>query len=145
MLFRSIVARGLDFNDVTHVVNFDVPDEPEHYMHRIGRTGRADKKGVAITFLTKDDAENRLKIETLMGMKIALMAMPPEVEVSEVLTSFEIPEVKMKNVLVSLPKVEDGGGAFHEKIAKNKKVNMKVRRGEAMRIKYGKPKTRGSK
>lgn len=145
LIATDIVARGLDFNDVTHVVNFDVPDEPEHYMHRIGRTGRADKKGVAITFLTKDDAENRLKIETLMGMKIALMAMPPEVEVSEVLTSFEIPEVKMKNVLVSLPKVEDGGGAFHEKIAKNKKVNMKVRRGEAMRIKYGKPKTRGSK
>lgn len=145
LIATDIVARGLDFDDVTHVVNFDVPEEPENYMHRIGRTGRVDKKGVSITFITKTDADNRLKIETLMGRKISLMAMPEEVTISEELTSYELPQVSMKNVLVKLTKPEEGGGAFHEKIGKNKKVNQKVRRAEAMRIKYGKPKTRGSK
>jgi ATP-dependent RNA helicase RhlE len=51
----------------------------------------------------------------------------------------------MKNTLVSIPKKEEGGAAFHEKSDKNKKVNNKIRRGEAMRIKYKKPKTRGQK
>lgn len=45
LITTDIVARGLDFDDITHVVNFDIPDEPENYMHRIGRTGRVDKEG----------------------------------------------------------------------------------------------------
>jgi ATP-dependent RNA helicase RhlE len=145
LIATDLVARGLDFDDVTHVVNFDMPDDPESYMHRIGRTGRVDKKGVAVTFLTKDDSEKRKAVEALMQKRISLMAMPPEVGISEDLRDFEYPEVKMKNTLVPLPKIHEGGGAFHEKAGKNKKVNMKVRRGEAMRIKYGKPKTRGDK
>lgn len=145
LIATDIVARGLDFDDVTHVVNFDLPEDPESYMHRIGRTGRIDKKGVAVTFLTKEDADRRKAVEELMQQKISLMAMPPEVGVSEDLREFELPEVKMKNVLAPLAKIEEGGGAFHEKAGKNKKVNMKVRRAEAMRIKYGKPKTRGDK
>ncbi|MDD2285705.1 MAG: ATP-dependent helicase, partial [Paludibacter sp.] len=95
---------------------------------------------VSITFLTKKDVESKDKIETLMGQKIPLMSRPEEVEVSGELTVYEMPEVKMKNVLVSNPDIQKGGGAFHEKIGKNKKVNMKIRRAEAMRLKYGKPK-----
>lgn len=144
LIATDIVARGLDFDDVTHVVNFDVPEEAENYIHRIGRTGRIDKKGVSITFMTKADAEYRTNIEALMGQKISLMAMPEEVELSDELTMYEMPEVKMKNVLVSNPDIQQGGGAFHEKIGKNKKVNMKIRRAEAMRLKYGKPKKRKS-
>lgn len=145
LIATDIVARGLDFDDVTHVVNFDVPETPENYMHRIGRTGRIDKKGVSITFLTKLDEEQLNDIESLMGNKITLMRMPEEVVFSDELTSYEMPQVSMKNVLVKLAKPEEGGGAFHEKIAKNKKVNQKVRRAEKMHIKYGKPITRGSK
>jgi ATP-dependent RNA helicase RhlE len=145
LIATDIVARGLDISDVTHVVNFDVPEEAENYMHRIGRTGRADKKGVAITFITKTDTEYKKAIETLMGRKIPPISMPDEVEVSKTLTVDEIPQVKMKNILVSLPKKEEGGAAFHEKKDKNKKVNQKIRRKEAMKIKYGKPKTRGQK
>jgi len=145
LLATDIVARGLDISDVSHVVNFDVPDVPENYMHRIGRTGRADKKGVSITFITKADAENRASIEALMNRKIPMVTMPKEVEVSKILTIDEMPLVKMKNSLVSVPKKEEGGAAFHEKKDKNKKVNMKVRRAESMRIKYKKPKTRGQK
>ncbi len=145
LIATDIVARGLDISDVTHVVNFDVPEEAENYMHRIGRTGRADKKGVAITFITKADTENRKAIETLMGRKIPPVALPEEVEISKELTIDELPQVKMKNALVSLPKKEEGGAAFHEKKDKNKKVNQKVRRKDAMKMKYGKPKTRGQK
>ena len=145
LIATDIVARGLDISDVTHVVNFDVPEEAENYMHRIGRTGRADKKGVAITFITKADTDNRKAIETLMGRKIPPIALPEEVEISKELTIDELPQVKMKNALVSLPKKEEGGAAFHEKKDKNKKVNQKVRRKDAMKMKYGKPKTRGQK
>jgi ATP-dependent RNA helicase RhlE len=145
MIATDIVARGLDFEDVTHVVNFDIPEVPESYMHRIGRTGRADKKGVALAFITKADADSRKSIEELMGQKIPLMKMPEDVVVSTELTLDELPQVAMKNTLVKIPKKEEGGEAFHEKIGKNKKVNMKVRRAEAMKIKYKKPKTRGQK
>jgi ATP-dependent RNA helicase RhlE len=139
------VARGLDISDVSHVLNFDVPEVAENYMHRIGRTGRADKNGVAITFITKADTEFRASIEALMNKKIPIVKMPLEVEVSAVLTDDELPQVKMKNTLVTLPKKEEGGAAFHEKKGKNLKVNMKVRRPEAMKLKYKKPKTRGQK
>jgi len=145
LIATDIVARGLDISDVTHVVNFDVPEVAENYMHRIGRTGRADKNGVSITFITKADTEYRESIEALMNRKIPMVKMPAEVEVSKVLTDDEMPQVKMKNTLVSIPKKEVGGEAFHEKKDKNKKVNMKVRRAESMKIKYGKPKTRGQK
>jgi len=145
LIATDIVARGLDISDVSHVVNFDIPEVPENYMHRIGRTGRADKKGVALTFITKADTEARAAIEALMNRKIPMTALPEEVEISKELTEDELPQVKMKNVLVQVPKIEESGAAFHEKKDKNKKVNMKVRRAESMRNKYGKPKTRGQK
>jgi len=145
LIATDIVARGLDISDVSHVVNFDVPEVPENYMHRIGRTGRADKKGVALTFITKADKESREAIEVLMNRKIPMTAMPADVVVSSELTEDELPKVAMKNTLVRIPKKEEGGEAFHEKKDKNKKVNMKVRRAAAMKIKYKKPKTRGQK
>ncbi len=145
LIATDIVARGLDISDVSHVVNFDVPEVAENYMHRIGRTGRADKNGVSITFITKTDTEYRSSIEALMNKKIPIVKMPEEVEISKILIDDELPQVKMKNTLISIPKKEEGGAAFHEKQDKNKKVNMKVRRAESMKIKYKKPKTRGQK
>ena len=52
-----MAGRGLDIPDVTHVINFDLPSKIQNYSHRIGRTGRAGKDGVAISFLTDDDDE----------------------------------------------------------------------------------------
>jgi len=145
LIATDIVARGLDISDVSHVVNFDVPDVAENYMHRIGRTGRADKNGVSITFITKADTENRSAIEEMMNRKIPIISLPTDVVVSKELTMDEMPQVKMKNTLVSIPKKEEGGAAFHEKSEKNSQVNNKIRRKESMRMKYGKPKTRGQK
>ncbi len=146
LIATDIVARGLDISSVTHVINFDAPKVPENYIHRIGRTGRADKKGEARTFITEQDWENLERIEELMKFQVDMSPLPPHLEISEVLMDDELPKVKMKNVLVKTPKREEAGPAFHEKLEKNKKVNNKIRRGEAHKLKYGKPKSaRGQK
>ena len=51
LLATDVASRGLDIDDVTHVINFDLPETQDDYIHRIGRTGRADKTGVALTFV----------------------------------------------------------------------------------------------
>jgi ATP-dependent RNA helicase RhlE len=145
IIATDIVARGLDISEVTHVINFDIPDVPENYIHRIGRTGRADKPGVAIAFITPKEEKDLAAIEALMKYEIPVMPSPEGLEISEVLTEDEKPKVFMKTDLVKLPKREEGGGAFHEKSAKNQKVNRKVRHADKMKEKYGKPKKRGKK
>lgn len=145
LIATDLVSRGLDISDVSHVINFDMPDEPETYIHRIGRTGRADKQGEAISFITPRDEDRQAAIEALMDMEIPVAELPQELEISDELSDFDREKVVMKNVLIKLPKKESGGGAFHEKLSKNKKVNKKVRHADIMWAKYGKPKTRGQK
>lgn len=145
IIATDIVARGLDVAEVTHVINFDLPPVPENYIHRIGRTGRADKKGIAISFITERDAENQEQIEALMNYAIPMLDLPSDLEISDILTEEEMPKINMKNILVKTPKREPAGPAFHEKLDKNKKVNNKIRRSEKMRLKYGKPQKRGQK
>jgi ATP-dependent RNA helicase RhlE len=146
LIATDIVARGLDISSVTHVINFDTPKVPENYIHRIGRTGRADKKGEARTFVTEQDWENLERIEELMKFQVDMSPLPANLVISDVLMDDELPKVKMKNILVKTPKREEAGPAFHEKLEKNKKVNNKIRRGEAHKLKYGKPKSaRGQK
>jgi superfamily II DNA/RNA helicase len=70
LVASDVAARGLDIKGVSHVVNFDVPWQPDYYIHRIGRTGRAGAKGTAYTLATKDDAEAIANIEKLVGMPI---------------------------------------------------------------------------
>ncbi len=137
LIATDIVARGLDVSSVSHVINMDVPAVAENYIHRIGRTGRADKKGNAITFITEADQEHKLKLEALMGLEIPMEKMPDEVEVSTILTPDEMPVVNMKTIEIRRPKVERGA-SFHEKSEKNKKVNIKVSRADKMKLKYGK-------
>ena len=145
LISTDIMARGLDISEITHVVNFDTPEVAEDYMHRIGRTGRADKKGIAITFLLEKDAENQANIEGLMNYKIPIESLPENLKISNELTEDEMPKIVMKNVLVKPPKLEASNPAFHEKKEKNKKVYNKIRHKDKMKLKYGKPKTRGQK
>lgn len=146
LIATDIVARGIDISEVTHVINFDLPEVPENYIHRIGRTGRADKKGIAIAFITPKDAEGRNRIETLMNYKIPVIELPEELEISAELTRDEMPKVYQPNMDLKAPRKGPTGAAFHEKIDKNKKVNgPKITRADKMREKYGKPKTRGQK
>jgi ATP-dependent RNA helicase RhlE len=135
----DIVARGIDIAEVTHVINFDLPDDPENYIHRIGRTGRADKKGLAISFITKNDAEGREAIESFMKLRIPVSPLPAHLEVSSELTDDEQPKVFVKEIQLKRPKPEERGASFHQKSAKNSKVNKRVSRKEQMKKKYGKP------
>jgi superfamily II DNA/RNA helicase len=70
LVASDVAARGLDVKGVSHVINFDVPWQPDDYIHRIGRTGRAGAKGIAITLATKEDGEAVAQIEKLTGIKI---------------------------------------------------------------------------
>ncbi|MGH6706873.1 MAG: DEAD/DEAH box helicase, partial [Sphingomicrobium sp.] len=70
LVASDVAARGLDVKGVSHVINFDVPWQPDDYIHRIGRTGRAGMKGIAITLATREDAEAISGIEKLTGIKL---------------------------------------------------------------------------
>ena len=70
LVASDVAARGLDVKGVSHVFNFDVPWQPDDYVHRIGRTGRAGAKGIAITLATKAEAESIDRIEKLTGKRI---------------------------------------------------------------------------
>ncbi len=145
LIATDILARGMDITDISHVINFDMPEIPEDYIHRIGRTGRAEKRGEAISLMVPKDLGIKEEIEKLMDMQIPISPLPEDLVETLVLTADEKPFVKMKNIVVRQPKVEEKGAAFHEKKDKNKKTNQKIRRKEAMQMKYGKPKTRGNK
>ena len=70
LVASDVAARGLDVKGVSHVINFDVPWQPDDYIHRIGRTGRAGMTGIAITLATREDGEAISRIEKLIGHKI---------------------------------------------------------------------------
>lgn len=146
IIATDIVARGIDVSEVTHVINFDLPDVPENYIHRIGRTGRADKKGIAIAFATEKEQKRLAKIEELMNYAIPTVTLPDDVIISNVLTEDELPKKPIvKEVQLKEKKRDDVGPAFHEKKAKNRKTNERVSHKEKMQQKYGKPKSRGKK
>ena len=145
IIATDIVARGIDIAEVTHVINFDTPEVPENYIHRIGRTGRADKKGIAITFITEKEKTPLSVIEKLMKYQVPILPLPEHLVISDVLTEEEKPKIFMKIIQVKAPKKDEVGPAFHEKSAKNSKVNFIVKKKDRMMKKYGKPITRGQK
>jgi superfamily II DNA/RNA helicase len=77
LVASDVAARGLDIKGVSHIFNFDVPWQPDDYIHRIGRTGRAGAKGIAITLATREDSDAVQAIEKLLGSKIARLGATP--------------------------------------------------------------------
>ncbi len=122
IITTDIMARGLDISNISHVINFEAPEMPELYMHRIGRTGRADATGTAISFITPREADLITEVEILMNHEIDVIEFPEEVEISTKLIEPEKDKQPIK-FLLKKPKL-DGSGAFHEKAKKNKKVNL---------------------
>jgi ATP-dependent RNA helicase RhlE len=72
LVATDVAARGIDIDGITHVVNFDLPTEPECYVHRIGRTGRAGATGTAVTFCTPDQRRDLQAIEKQIGQKLTI-------------------------------------------------------------------------
>lgn len=145
LVSTDIMARGLDLEKITHVINFDTPNFPENYMHRIGRTGRAEQQGKSILFYTEKEELAKNAIEILMAYKIPLIDLPEEVEISTQKTPEErvIPGDN-KNPYRNDKKVELAPG-FHEKKEKNKKTNQGGSYKRELALKYKKPKTKGDK
>ncbi|MBK8806037.1 MAG: DEAD/DEAH box helicase [Bacteroidales bacterium] len=147
MISTDIMARGLDIAEVTHVINFDTPDVPGDYIHRIGRSGRAEKSGIAISFVNEAERDFKAAIEDLMHKKITMLEMPQEVEISNKFTDEERPNLGDKNYLKKAS-IKHSKGAFHEKKAKNTKVNLgglKAKALEKHKHKTGKINKRGMK
>lgn len=144
LIATDIIARGLDIQHVTHVVSFDTPKIATNYIHRIGRTGRAENSGVAITFVNEVEYTYQQEIESFMGQEIPLWEIPEEVKISDIFLDEEKPSFTQKQY-VKPPKISKSQGNVHEKKEKNKKVNLGGSYRRKIKAKYKKPKTRGSK
>ncbi|WP_438964048.1 DEAD/DEAH box helicase [Winogradskyella sp.] len=145
LIATDVMARGLDIDNITHVINFDTPEYPENYMHRIGRTGRAEKQGISILLTTEKEISHRGAIQSLMKMDIELENLPETIEISTDLIEEERPQIKEHYNPIKRRDEDAPGPAFHEKKEKNKKVNLGGSYRREMTKKYKKPKTRGDK
>lgn len=125
LIATDIIARGLDISDVSHVINFDTPELPADYIHRIGRTGRADKDGIAISFINEIEKDYQVAIEQMMNKTIDLLPLPEEVSLSNIYSEEERP-TRLYDIdyLKSESSKKSKNPAFHEKKEKNKKINL---------------------
>ena len=83
LIATDVAARGIDIDNITHVINFDIPQDPESYVHRIGRTGRAGNTGVAMTFITPREFRQLKLIERIVHTKIQRRQLPTAANVIE--------------------------------------------------------------
>jgi ATP-dependent RNA helicase RhlE len=143
LVTTDVMARGLDLDKITHVINFDTPNYPENYMHRIGRTGRAEHQGNSILFYTEKETPDKEAIEDLMDYKIPTKEIPVNVDISEELLPEERPRIIEADNPDQITLASQG--SFHEKIEKNKKINQGGSYQRIIAKKYKKPKTRGDK
>lgn len=125
MISSDVAARGIDVQDVSHVINFDIPSIPEEYVHRIGRTARAGKEGTAISFVSEKEEPRFDEIEQLIGQQVECLELPEKLEISDILLDEE--KVQTANIVYQKGRPK-GGGAFHARSAKNSKVAKKVRK-----------------
>lgn len=114
LISTDVSARGLDASLVSHVINFDIPNNYDDYIHRIGRTARAGNKGDAVTLITPADEWHLKKIEELIRMEIFVEEIPSEVEIVE--TDFDEKQRQLREI-DRQRKIDDPTyqGAFHEK------------------------------
>jgi len=141
LVSTDVMARGLDLDKITHVINFNTPVFSENYMHRIGRTGRAEEKGNSILFYTDKEEVSKNEIESLMDYMIPQQDFPTEVEENEQLLPEERDVAKISKNRSTETKVRSSG--FHEKKEKNKKVNTGGSYRAKLAKKYKKSQTKG--
>ena len=145
LVATDVMARGLDIDDVSHVINFDTPEYPENYMHRIGRTGRAKRKGTSLLLSKENETDYKDAIEGLMKMKIETLDIPETVEISNELIEEERPQLREHYNPHKQTDEDAPGPAFHDKKDKNKKENLGGSYKFIIAKKYKKPQTRGDK
>jgi len=124
LVSTDVTSRGIDINEVSHVINFDTPDKAAEYVHRVGRTGRIQNKGTAITFVNAAEKYAIETIESLTNQKIPLVKLPKNIEAGPFLTD----EERAINQQIDRAKRllnPDFKGAFHEKKKSNQKISGK--------------------
>jgi len=114
LITTDVSARGMDVSEVSHVINFDLPRDYDDYIHRIGRTARAGKKGDAITLIDPSDVWHWKKIGSLMRKEVKIQPLPQGIEVVE--TEFAENQEQLKEI-DRQRKIDDPTyqGAFHQK------------------------------
>jgi ATP-dependent RNA helicase RhlE len=115
LVATDIVSRGIDIIGIDLVMNFDVPSDAEDYVHRVGRTARAQSSGVAITFINKSDQGKFKRIEELIGIEILKLPTPPEIG--------ESPEYK------PFERIKRNSKSFKKKNVHRKSINHKMKEG----------------
>ena len=145
IITTDVMARGLDMDDVSHVIVFDTPAFPENYIHRIGRTGRAEKEGVSILFFTQKELPFKQAIEELMELKITELDFPEDVEMNYEMIDDERSANSLRKSALRNQRKRLGGAAFHEKKAKNRKTNQGGSYRRKLEKKYKKPQVKGPK
>jgi len=114
LVTTDVASRGIDIPKVSHVINFDVPLIYEDYVHRIGRTGRAEQVGESITFITLAETYHWHKIEEIIQQKIEITALPDDIKVEE--TPFLEHQDMLRSVDEQRKREDpDFKGAFHDK------------------------------
>ncbi|MFN5416753.1 MAG: DEAD/DEAH box helicase [Flavobacteriia bacterium] len=145
LIATDLISRGIDISEVSHVINLDIPEEPENYIHRTGRTGRAEAEGNAISYLSPFEEKHWADILSYIKMEVPTVKLDENFPVSTTLIAEELPRDDMKIIALKLPKRENVGASFHEKKEKNKKVNVRKDWKKIKMDKYGRPITRGQK
>ncbi|MHC5269159.1 degradosome RNA helicase CshA [Enterococcus sp. LJL98] len=115
LVATDVAARGLDISGVTHVYNYDIPQDPESYVHRIGRTGRAGKEGVSVTFVTPNEMSYLHVIENLTKKRMTPLRPPSENEAFKGQLSAALEQIESKMAENGLERYLEGADALLEK------------------------------
>jgi ATP-dependent RNA helicase RhlE len=102
LIATDLFARGIDISQISHVINFDMPEDSEFYMHRMGRTGRAENAGTTISFYDETEAELLADAEVYMNFKVQKLELPENLKISDELLEEEKERLKMPNVFVKI-------------------------------------------
>jgi len=122
LVATDVAARGIDVSDLTHVINYNLPDQDEGYTHRSGRTGRAQKSGVSISILTPREASRVRSLENIIGKKFELKKVPGGKEICQKQIDNFLKEIEETNI--SKTGHEQYFQEFEEKLGKVKKEDL---------------------
>ncbi|MDD3859326.1 MAG: DEAD/DEAH box helicase [Bacteroidales bacterium] len=122
LVATDVVARGLDFNDISHVISFSPPENAADYIHRIGRTGRAEKEGNSIMFVSPYEETGYIEVKKIAGKNFYEEEIPSTIPISKILVEDEKPAINQK-LIVKTPGLKNSGGAYHNKSEKKLKEN----------------------
>jgi len=123
LISTDLVARGVDIFEVSHVINFGLPEISGSYLHRIGRTGRAEREGIAISLVREKEKKLLTSIENYIKKSIPVAELPADLLISEAEEEDEKPTMLGDKDYLQNQKLPQGGSAFHQKKEKNLKVN----------------------